>query len=308
MERIKLIINPSSGRQTMESRIDYLCKLLLDDGYTVGKYYTKKKNDAMQETINTCNSGNWDIIIACGGDGTVNEVATGIVKSINKLPVAILQSGTVNDFANYMNIPNKITEFFQMIKNRHIAEIDLGKINDKYFVNVAAGGLLTDVGFQVPVEAKAILGRMAYYFEGMRTLILEGIEPIHIKVESEQYTAEEDIILFIISNSSSIGGFKKLAPDADVLDGFLDVLIIKDSDIAELANIFFNVLKGDHINHPKVTYFKTKNIFIQANKDMTIDIDGEEGGNLPANFKIIPKSMKIIVNKEIKVDKEIKEG
>ncbi|OLS02522.1 diacylglycerol/lipid kinase family protein [Tissierella creatinophila] len=297
MERIKLIINPSSGRQAVETRVDYLCKLLLDDGYTLGKYYTQKKDDAVNETIKTCSSGEWDTIIACGGDGTINEVATGIAKSTNKLPVAILQSGTVNDFANYMNMPSKIPDFFKMIKNRHIVEIDLGKVNNKYFVNVAAGGLLTDVGFQVPIEAKALLGRMAYYFEGLRTLILQGIEPIHLSFESEEYTKEEDVLLFVVSNSASIGGFKKLAPDADVLDGLLDVLIIKNSDIPELANIFFNVLKGDHINHPNVVYFKTKNILIRAKKNITIDIDGEAGGRLPANFKVIPSGMKIIVNK-----------
>ena len=108
------------------------------------------------------------------------------------------------------------------------------------------------------------------------------------------------ILLFLISNSASIGGFKKLAPDADVLDGLMDVLIIKNSDIPELANIFFNVLKGDHINHPNVIYFKTKEILVKAKKNITIDVDGEAGGRLPANFKVVAKGMKIIVNKEIK--------
>lgn len=300
MDRIKIIINPSSGRQTIDSRVDYLSKLLLDDGYTLGKYYTSKKGDAIDETIKTCNSGEWDIIIACGGDGTVNEVATGIAKASNKLPVAILSSGTVNDFANYMQLPNKITDFFQMIKDRHVIDIDLGKINNKYFVNVAAGGLLTDVGYQVPVEAKAVLGRMAYYFEGLRALILQGIKPICINFESEEYTHEEEVLLFLISNSASIGGFKNLAPDADVLDGLLDVLIIRNSDIPELANIFFNVIKGEHINHPNVVYFKTKNILVKAKENMTIDIDGEAGGRLPANFKVVPKGMKLLINKDLK--------
>ncbi len=298
MERVKLIINPSSGRQTIDSKVDYLCKLLLDDGYTVGKFYTAKKDDAKNETIKTCSQGNWDLIVVCGGDGTVNEVVTGIVKSDNKLPIAILSSGTVNDFANYMNLSNKIPEFFEMIKKEYIIDIDVGKINDKYFINVAAGGLLTDIGYQVPPEAKAILGRMAYYFEGLRALILQGIEPIHMSFESKEYTQEEDVLLFMVSNSSSIGGFRNLAPDANVVDGLLDVLIIKDSDIAELANIFFNVLKGDHINHPNVVYFKTDKILIKAKENMVIDIDGEEGGILPANFEVIPKGLKILVNKD----------
>lgn len=294
MKKVKMIINPSSGRQSMESRIDYLCKLLLDEGYILGKFFTKEKDDAMFETIKACKE-DWDIVIVSGGDGTINEVAKGIAQSSRKIPVAILPSGTVNDFANYMNIPARIGDFFDMIKREQVIDIDLGKIEDNYFVNVAAGGLLTNVGYQVQPEAKAILGRLAYYFEGVKELVIQGLEPINVSFQSKEYTSEDKILLFLISNSSSIGGFKKLAPDADVLDGLLDVLIIKDSDVAELANIFFNVLTGEHINHPNVVYFKTNEIKISASREIPIDIDGEYGGKLPANFRVIPKGMKLLI-------------
>lgn len=294
MKKVKLIVNPSSGREMAENRVDALCKKLLDNGYIVGKFFTKEKNDAYYETIKTCLE-DWDIIVTCGGDGTVNEVAKGIANSSNKVPVAILSSGTVNDFATYMNIPTKINDFFEMIKREKVVEIDLGRINDEYFVNVAAGGLLTHVGYQVQPEAKALLGRSAYYFEGVKELLTQGIEPAYMSFESEEYTTEEDVLLFLISNSSSIGGFKKIAPSADVLDGLLDVIIIRDSNVAELANIFFNILRGDHINHPNVAYFKTRSITIKANKDVTIDIDGEYGGKLPATFQVVPKGMKILI-------------
>lgn len=294
MEKIKIILNPSSGKQLTERKVDYLTKLLLDDGYIIAKYMTKKKDDAMRETIKTCKE-DWDIIIACGGDGTVNEVAKGIAKSERKIPVAILSTGTVNDFANYMNIPNNINDFFEMIKRGKIVDIDIGKLRDDYFVNVAAGGILTNVGYQVQPEAKAILGRMAYYFEGLIELVREGLAPINVKFESEEYNSQEKILLFLISNSSSIGGFKRLAPDADVLDGLLDVLIIKNSDVPELANIFFNVLRGGHINHPNVIYFKTRDIKISSDKEISLDIDGEYGGKLPANFQVCSKAMKIFI-------------
>lgn len=295
MKRIKLIVNPSSGRQTAETRIDNLSKMLLNSGYTVSKFFTSKKNDAMYETIETC-KGDWDIIIVSGGDGTVNEVAKGIAMSETKLPVAILSSGTVNDFANYMNIPTKISDFYNMIENGKIIDIDLGKVGDNYFVNVAAGGLLTNVGYQVQAEAKAILGRLAYYFEGLRELAMDGIAPVNMKFESEEYTKEEKVLLFLVSNSSSIGGFKKLAPKADVIDGLLDVLIIKDSDIGEIANIFFNILRGEHINHPNVAYFKTDKITISCDSRVTIDIDGEYGGLLPKTFEVVHQGMKIFVS------------
>ena len=294
MKRVKLIINPSSGRQNTELRIDTLSKMLLDDGYTVSKFFTRKKDDAMNETIKTCN-GDWDIIIASGGDGTVNEIAKGITFSERKLPVAILSSGTVNDFANYMNLPTKIVDFYNMIKEGKIIDIDLGKVGDNYFVNVAAGGLLTNVGYQVQPEAKALLGRLAYYFEGIRQLALEAIEPIEMKFDSQEYSSEEKVLLFLVSNSSSIGGFKMLAPKADVIDGLLDVLIIRDSDMAEIANIFFSILKGEHINHPNVKYFNTNRITVSCNREISIDIDGEYGGVLPATFEVVHKGMRIFV-------------
>jgi diacylglycerol kinase (ATP) len=296
MKKIKFIINPSSGRQTMERRIDALCILLLDEGYIVSKFYTKKKSDATSEAIKSCKEG-IDIVVACGGDGTVNEVVKGLMQSVDKRPaLAILASGTVNDFANYLDLPRNINNFFEMIKREKTISVDIGKVNDDYFVNVAAAGLLTNVAYQAQPDIKAVLGRMAYYFEGIKELTKQNLEPIKVRIFSDEYSNEEDILLFLISNSSSIGGFKRLAPEADVLDGLLDVVVIKKSAVTDLANIFINVLTGDHINHPNVIYFKTKSVVIEpVSADVSIDIDGEFGGNLPAKFQVIPKSLKILI-------------
>ena len=183
-----------------------------------------------------------------------------------------------------------------MIKKGNTINVDIGKVNDDYFVNVAAAGLLTNVAYQAQPDVKAILGRMAYYFEGIKELTTQNLEPIKVKIYSEEYTNEEEILLFLISNSSSIGGFKKLAPEADVLDGLLDVVVIKKSAVTDLANIFINVLTGEHINHPNVIYYKTKSVLIEpVSTDVPIDIDGEFGGNLPAKFQVIPKGLKILI-------------
>ncbi|MBU5310525.1 YegS/Rv2252/BmrU family lipid kinase [Tissierella carlieri] len=294
MKKIKVIFNPSSGRQSMERRVDRLCKLLLDDGYLISKFITQKKDDAMIETMKACKE-DWDIIVVSGGDGTVNEVAKGIANSERKIPVAILSSGTVNDFANYMKIPKNIIDFYDMIKKENTIDVDLGKVNSEYFVNVAAGGLLTNVGYQVLPETKMVLGRMAYYIEGLKEITLQNFEPIKLSVESEECSLDEEVLLFLISNSSSIGGFKKLAPKADVLDGLLDIVIVKKSGVQDLANIFINIFSGDHINHPNVVYFKSKSVRLDTREKVSIDIDGEYGGKLPATFEIVPKAFRIIV-------------
>jgi len=294
MEKVKIICNPSSGRQMIQRRVDSICKLLINDGYTVSKFITGKKDDAMLETIKCCKE-DWDLILACGGDGTVNEVAKGIVKGGRKIPVAILAAGTVNDFANYMDLPRNSREFFDMIKNEKTFDVDLGKVNDEYFVNVAASGLLTNVGYQVQPEIKAVLGRMAYYLEGLKEIPKQKFEPIKVRFESEEYTKEEDILLFLLSNSSSIGGFKRLAPKANVSDGYLDSIIIKKSEVQDLVSIFISIFTGEHINHPNVEYFKTKSITISTDEDVPIDIDGEYGEKLPATFQVIPNSFRILI-------------
>lgn len=294
MKKVKVIFNPSSGRQSMERRVDRLCKLLLDDGYLVNKFITEKKDDAMIETMKACKE-DWDILVVSGGDGTVNEVAKGIANSERKIPVAILSSGTVNDFANYMKIPKNIMDFYDMIKRENTIDVDLGKVNSEYFVNVAAGGMLSNVGYQVLPETKMVLGRMAYYIEGLKEITLQNFEPIRLSIESEECSLDEEVLLFVISNSSSIGGFKKLAPKADVMDGLLDIVIIKKSGVQDLASIFINIFSGDHINHPNVLYFKSKSVKLDANQNVPIDIDGEYGGKLPATFEIVPKAFRIIV-------------
>lgn len=295
MKKVRVIYNPSSGTQTIQRRLDTICKILLDNGYILGKYATQKKNDAMNETIRTCNE-DWDILVACGGDGTINEIAAGIVKGGRKIPVAILAAGTVNDFANSLALPRDAKEFCNMIINEKTMDVDLGRMGDKYFVNVAAGGLLTNVAHKVAVEAKTILGRMAYYLEGLKEIPKQMFKAFKVDIESEEYSVkDEEVVLFLISNSSYIGGFKRLAPKADVMDGLLDTIIIRKSEIQDLVTILIDLIKGSHINHPKVEYFRTAKIAINCQVDIDVDIDGEYGGKLPAEFEVIPKSFKIFI-------------
>lgn len=298
MKRIKIIYNPSSGRQLIQKRMDDITMKLLDKGYIVGKYATKKKDDAFNEAKETC-KGDWDAIIACGGDGTVNEVASGVASSNRKIPVAILAGGTVNDFANYMEIPKATYDFVKMIEDWNIQYVDMGTCNNKLFVNVATGGLLTNVAHTVPSESKTVLGRMAYYFEGIKELPRQKFKPIKVRITSKEYTAEEEILLFVISNGKSVGGFKKLSPTAEVQDGLLDCMIIKKADFQDIVSIFLRIYSGEHINNSKVEYFKTDSVTIESltDEEVQVDIDGEFAGELPINVDILHKALPIFITK-----------
>ena len=294
MKKVKVIFNPTSGRQNDRRKIDTICNILMDNGYIVGRFATQKKDDAMNETIKAC-SEDWDILVACGGDGTINEVATGIIKGGRKIPVAILATGTVNDFARSMKIPTSPKAFCKMIMNENIIDVDLGKANNKYFINVLAGGIITDVAHQVPAEMKALLGRTAYYIAGLKEVPKQMLNPFHINIKSEEYTGEDEIILFLVTNTASIGGFKGLAPSAQVEDGLLDCIIIRKVEILDVIPVFISLIKGDITAHPNVIHFKTKKIEIESKETMQFDMDGEYGGELPISLEVIPGSFSMFI-------------
>lgn len=294
MKKIKVIYNPSSGRQNVKKKIDTICNILMDNGYIVGRFATGKKDDAMNETIKSCGEP-WDIIIACGGDGTINEVATGIIKGGRKIPIAILATGTVNDFATFMKLPTSPKPFCDMIMNEKTMDVDLGRANDKFFVNVLAGGMISNVAHQVPTELKTLLGRNAYYISGLKEVPKQMVNPFHIKIESEEYSYEDEVLLFLVTNTSSIGGFKGLAPNAQVEDGLLDCIIVRKVEIVDVFSVLLNLIKGDITADPNVKHFKTRKMTIESKEDMQFDLDGEYGGMLPVDIEVIPGSFRIFI-------------
>ncbi|WP_245544176.1 diacylglycerol/lipid kinase family protein [Peptoniphilus timonensis] len=151
MKRVKIIANPNSGRGTALGKILDLIKLMSRDKYEIELLFTHEEGDGTRFAYNY--SGE-DFIICSGGDGTVNEVVNGIYLSGRDTPLGILQSGTVNDFANAQGLPTSANAFYKMIKNYKTKTIDLGLAGDRAFINVAAGGMLTEIAYTVPAEKK----------------------------------------------------------------------------------------------------------------------------------------------------------
>ena len=291
MKSLLFILNPTAGGGTASELEDILEKSM--DSYDLD--YEIVLTSRAKEAIEIAANSDKEYIVAVGGDGTINEVANGIAKTGNKIPVALFPSGTVNDFAKVMQIPRSVDEFVNMVDKGNYLDVDIGKLNDGYFLNVAAGGLLTHVGYQVDVTAKYLLGPLAYYLEGAKELLLQGIDPIYMEFQSDEYNYKGKTMLFLISNSSSIGGFENAMPGADVTDGYLDVIVLEDSILPDLAGVLVSAINGNHINHPKVKNFKTKKIQILSDKEVTVDIDGEYGGNLPAEISVSSNKLRLIV-------------
>lgn len=294
MKRYIAIYNPSSGKELAQQKIFAIAKRILAIKKVEFTFYaTKGKNDAKNAAIRSCNN-NYDIIIACGGDGTVNEVVNGIMESDNKSKLAILPVGTTNDFASQLNIPKGIINFSKLLIEEKHKKVDIGKANNRYFVNVIGGGAFTNIPHIVPSDVKTAFGKYAYYFQGAIEIPGQLVKTYKIRFLLDDIDLELDTFLFLISNTSSVGGFKYLSPKAKYNDGLLDIMIIEKASPTDLMKIFTGMLNGQHVNHPKVHYYQSSKISILSNKQISLDIDGEKGDYTPVNITSINKAIEIL--------------
>ncbi len=293
------IINPSSGRQNFREKLYTISgKLVLEQiCSSIDVFYTEKKDDAMNRAAALA-AGEYDFVVSVGGDGTLNEVIQGIIAGGSGIPVAVLSTGTVNDFANYLKLPQTPKEFCAMIKRFETKRVDAGKINDKYFINVVAAGLMTDIGYKVGKDQKDIRGKLAYYLEGAMDFPQKFGQPMNQEFTSDKGILVEEVLLFMVANSSSVGGFKGIMPLASTTDGQFDVIIIKKMDIFKAIPLMISILQGDHIRHPSVEYFQTSHLRIESlfDEDFKVDYDGELlDGGFPLEIETVPGAVQIIV-------------
>ena len=293
--RLRIIINPSSGRETALQDLDSMLMHLSGSGnlsrsdicYTSGRF--DATNFAME-----AKADEYDTIVAIGGDGTVNEVITGMMRGGVDLPLAIYTSGTVNDFATINELPNNASDFARMLSNPTYVTADCGKANDDYFLNVVAAGLLTDIAYKANNDVKTLIGPAAYWLSAIKDLpSLNRAFPVKITANGQTY--EEDIIMFMISNTKSVGGFRGLMSKADITDGVLDMLVIKKMDPIDVVPLLGSLVIGEHINNDNVIYLQSDDIKIESGEHVVLDIDGEEGSSLPAQISCIKQAIKLIV-------------
>lgn len=291
-------MNPNSGRQTSRQLVDDLLGHLIDAGELVRAdiNYTRDKDDAFAFARDT-SADEFDLILVVGGDGTAHDVVNGLLDSGSDIPLAIFAGGTVNDFATYIDLPTDPYSYSQMLIAHNTAKVDLGRVGKRYFLNVLAGGMLTDIAYKVPSDSKAVFGRLAYWFEGAIVLPSNMKTGIPITVKSEDSTFDIDALMFIISNSPNVGGVRKLLPRARISDGLLDVLVIPKLNPGEFFPLLGKVLIGDHLSFDKIKYFQAKEIVISTSdsQEVRLDLDGEQGPFLPATIECLPKALTLIV-------------
>jgi diacylglycerol kinase (ATP) len=293
VKRAKLIYNPTSGREEMRRRLPEVLQKLEQGGLETSTHATTGEGDATLAAREAVIRG-FDIVVAAGGDGTLYEVINGLAEQPNRPQLGILPLGTTNDFARALGIPRQWDKACEIIVRQHARTIDVGKVNQRYFINIAGGGSLTELTYEVPSRLKTILGQLAYYMKGLEKL--PRLRPIHVNIETDDHAFEEEIMLFLAANSNSVGGFEKLAPDASLDDGKIDLFVLKKCNLGEFIRLVTAAMRGEHLNDPNVIYLATKRVKVTSPDYVQLNLDGEFGGTLPCEISVLPSHLDIFTD------------
>lgn len=292
MKRARLIYNPSAGREQVKRQLPYILERLESVGYETSAHATTGK-DCAKRAARLAAERNFDLVIAAGGDGTINEVVNGLAELTSRPKLGIIPAGTTNDFARAIEVPRTIEAACDIICNGYEMPIDIGKVNDQYFINIAGGGTLTELTYEVPSKLKTMIGQLAYYAKGIEKL--PKVHPVKVRIEYDGKLFEGDIMLFLVSNTNSVGGFEKLAPRASLNDGMLDLLILKKTNLADFVRVASAAVRGEHLHDPAVVYAQANRIKVYVDEVVHLNLDGEYGGMLPGEFVNLRHHLQMLV-------------
>lgn len=285
-KRARLIYNPTAGREQFRKVLPLILDKLEQAGYETSAYATQGVGDAVQAARLASHRGH-DLLVVAGGDGTLNEVINGLAAEEYRPQIGLIPAGTTNVLARELGIPRDFEAACEVIIKGEAIPVDVIKVNDRYFIGVAGGGALTELTYEVPSRLKTILGQLAYYVKGIEKLV--ALQPTKMTIISPEKQFDEEIMLFLAANSASLGGFEKLAPQAKLDDGYLDVLAVRKVSMPEFLKLLTKVPRGEHVSDPHVTYFQTKSLTVSAEGEVWLNLDGEKKGQLPATFTVLPR-------------------
>lgn len=305
--RIKVIVNPNAGKRTIQRQLERIMGKLLLDGIAAEINITRTTGRGhAAETAAALAPGEYDLIIVCGGDGTVNEVINGLMQGGGRIPIAILAAGTSNDFAFSMGLPDEAEAFCRMVEGGRYEDVDIGCANGRYFINVAAFGMFTAVAHTTDQEQKNLLGKLAYYLQVIKDAPQELAASIPLTIESEEYTAEGNYHVCLVANSMSVGSMRRLMSRAEVNDGKFDVLLMKKKKLlptqeqlaalqpAELLERIKNSIPN---KDPVFVYFQTSRVSFSSPEgdSVSTDLDGEALGGLPLTVEVSPRALRLLI-------------
>ncbi len=274
-KKLFFIYNPHAGKENIRGKLYGIIQTMSDAGYAITIYPTRAPQDAIEQVRDL--PDDYDLVVCSGGDGTLDEVMTGMMQRKHKIPVGYIPAGSCNDFARSLQIPNNMDQAAEIAVRGVNYSIDVGSLNDRNFIYVAAFGIFTDVSYTTKQEMKNVLGHMAYVLEGMKQLM--NVKSYKLKVTSEEATFEGDFLFGMITNSKSVGGFKSIIGKNVIFDDgvFEMTFIMRPKNPMELQEILAALLI-EQIDTKYMYSFRSSRVVIESEESVPWTLDGEFGG------------------------------
>lgn len=275
MKDLLFIYNPKAGKGRIGSHLDAVLDIFTKSGYKVTVYPTQCRGDGEVAARNW--AGDYDRIVCAGGDGTLDEIVTGLMTSGVNIPIGYLPTGSTNDFARSIGIPRTPKRAAQRAVSDKLFRCDLGKFNNRYFVYVAAFGLFTDVTYETDQGMKNIFGYTAYVAEALKRL--PSARAIPLKVTYDGNVITDNFIVGLVTNSDSVGGMKAIpGPDVQLDDGIFEVMLIRSPDNLLDFNFIAPAILDRRIKSENVICFKCSSLLFESDEPIPWNLDGEFGG------------------------------
>lgn len=276
MKKLLFILNPRSGKGQVKPYLADILDIMVKGGYETTVYITQSAGDAISKAREATKS--YDRIICSGGDGTLDEVVTGVMQADQKIPIGYIPAGSTNDFGNSLGIDKDVLKAADIAVNGVEFPCDIGSFNNDSFVYVAAFGLFTEVSYSTSQEMKNVLGHAAYILEGIKQL--RDIPSYRMQVEYDGNVIYDEFIYGMITNSKSVGGFKGIINgDIGLNDGVFEVTLIKNPRNPMELNEILGYLTGVVKDTMMVYSFQTERLKLTSNEEVPWTLDGEFGGN-----------------------------
>jgi diacylglycerol kinase (ATP) len=292
MRKALFIYNPRSGNRAVPSRLDYVVKRFMAEDVILHPFRIGHGSDERLE--NLLRREGYSFIMASGGDGTISYVVNCMFECGLSIPLGIIPSGTCNDLARSLSISDNLQKAIDIIINGKTMAIDTGLINnERYFLNTCAGGVFAEVSYTTSDELKKNIGPLAYYITGLSSLA--SIKPFTVKMQMDGKVVKEEIILFIILNGKHAGGFNNVSSHADISDGLMDIILIKNCQPYELPGLFLRVLNNSLLQDKRVASYKCSFCTIESDAQTYLSVDGEKAGELPISVRFIKRSLNVFV-------------
>lgn len=275
MKKAYIIVNPTAGKSQADRFFLNIIQNLQSGGYECTSRLTEKSGDAEDFAEEASLSGKYDVIVAIGGDGTYNEVVSGIKKSGNDISIGYIPAGSTNDFADTLGLSSYMPLAALGITNSVPKKVDIGNFNGRYFSYIASFGAFTGVSYSTPQSMKNVLGHFAYVLSGVAEL--GNMKPWHVKLSTDTKSVEGDFIFGAICNTTSVAGILTLDEElVDLSDGIFEVLLIRyPSNPIELNSVLVSLRLGRFKENSLIEFFDAKEINMECDPEMNWTLDGE---------------------------------